>query len=348
MSPYVITILLWCLRLGSAFTISISRCLLACMRVVINALANLPVMAQHHHPPAVEPTTNLLPSPSRCCCNHPICQHHYRLNYGSMKHLLPIPPRRNNPNYHSLSIKSSTSPRTLTNAPCYTGLNPNHRTNYGYLMKAAPNRTNRSNGALDPRPPMNNPTNTIPFHPGRGSFNTNWMTKNVSHSSNADLGWMINVSQFKRQVTLLLLNTYMIMTSAKFLTYKLVGTTNFNTVAMCWGKDPAFTAMPALPLLPLGGLRPLTGLMPNWFILHELTMQGVPGTATMITLTALFSLYCYLRLCCAVSFSISPNSNNDSAPCRLLNTQPTARLATLMVMTLLHLPITRLAESLTN
>lgn len=57
MNPYILTVLLIGLGLGTTITFASSHWLLAWMGLEINTLAIVPLMAQHHHPRAVEATT---------------------------------------------------------------------------------------------------------------------------------------------------------------------------------------------------------------------------------------------------------------------------------------------------
>lgn len=98
------------------------------------------------------------------------------------------------------------------------------------------------------------------------------------------------------------------MTFSAFLIFKVNKATTVNALAISWAKTPALTALAPLVLLSLGGLPPLTGFIPKWFILQELTKQDLPALATLAALTALLSLYFYLRLSYAMTLTIFPNN----------------------------------------
>lgn len=57
MNPYVFTILLSTLGLGTTMTFASSHWLIAWIGLEINTLAIVPLMAYQHHPRAVEATT---------------------------------------------------------------------------------------------------------------------------------------------------------------------------------------------------------------------------------------------------------------------------------------------------
>jgi len=144
---------------------------------------------------------------------------------------------------------------------------------------------------------------------GWGGLNQTQLRKILAYSSIAHMGWIIIVLQHAPQLTLLALLTYILITSAAFLTLKMSYTTKVGTLATTWSKSPLLTATTALVLLSLGGLGglpPLTGFIPKWLILQELAKQGLPLTATVIALAALISLYFYLRLCYAITLTQPP------------------------------------------
>lgn len=60
-------------------------------------------------------------------------------------------------------------------------------------------------------------------------------------------------------------------------------------------------------LLSLGGLPPLSGFLPKWLILSEIVKQGLALAATVAALSALLSLFYYLRVCYAIALTSPPN-----------------------------------------
>ena len=157
---------------------------------------------------------------------------------------------------------------------------------------------------------------------------------------------MILILQFNPSLTILALTTYIVMTSSAFLTFKTSDSTSVNALATSWSKVPALTALAPLVLLSLGGLPPLTGFAPKWLILQELTKQGLPLTATVAALTALLSLYFYLRVCYAMTLTVSPNTSANLAPWRHISARSTSLVAASTAAALLLLPLTPTALAL--
>uniref|UniRef100_UPI0030FEF945 NADH dehydrogenase subunit 2 n=1 Tax=Macrodon ancylodon TaxID=227978 RepID=UPI0030FEF945 len=174
---------------------------------------------------------------------------------------------------------------------------------------------------------------------GWGALNQNQLRKVLAYSSIAHLGWILLVLQFSNALALLTLFMYLIMTFSTFLAFKLVYATHVNALASSWTKVPALTALLPLVLLSLGGLPPLSGFMPKWLILQELTKQDLAPIATLAALTALLSLYFYLRLAYAISLTMYPNYPAASAPWRHLSEQLTMPLTVSAIATVMLLPL---------
>lgn len=120
--------------------------------------------------------------------------------------------------------------------------------------------------------------------------------------------------QFSTPLTALALLMYVIITTSAFLTFKLLKSTDINSLAISWAKTPSVTALAPIMLLSLGGLPPLSGFLPKWLIIQELTKQELGLVATVAALSALLSLFFYLRVCYCLTFTSSPNNLAGVAP----------------------------------
>nr|YP_010445381.1 NADH dehydrogenase subunit 2 [Exostoma tenuicaudatum]UTJ93459.1 NADH dehydrogenase subunit 2 [Exostoma tenuicaudatum]UXF58243.1 NADH dehydrogenase subunit 2 [Exostoma sp. CZ-2022] len=348
MSPYTTTIMMFSLGLGTTLTFTTSHWLLAWMGLEINTLAILPLMAQHHHPRAVEATTKYFLVQAAAAATILFASTINAWATGEW-------------NIHCLSNPIATTLITMALA-LKIGLAPLH-----FWMPPVMQGLDLTTGLImttwQKLAPFALITQMAPFTcpqllmalgllsaiiGGWGGLNQTQLRKIMAYSSIAHLGWMIMITQLKPQLTILALSTYIIMTSATFLALKLTSSTKINTLAMTWTKAPVITVTTALTLLSLGGLPPLTGFMPKWLILQELNMQGLPLMATLMALSALLSLYFYLRLCYSMALTVAPNTNNSLAPWRLQNTQNMGPLAIFTTSALLMLPLTPLAQALMN
>nr|YP_010401522.1 NADH dehydrogenase subunit 2 [Notolepis coatsorum]UQT69210.1 NADH dehydrogenase subunit 2 [Notolepis coatsorum] len=344
MSPYILSALLFSLGLGTTITFASSHWLLAWMGLEINTLAIIPLMAQHHHPRAAEAATKyfLTQATAAALLLFASTTNAWLTGEWDIQHLSH--PLANAIIILALALKIGLAPVHYWLPEVLQGLDLTTGLILSTWQKLAPFililQMSSANSSLLVFLGL---LSTLVG--GWGGLNQTQLRKILAYSSIAHLGWMILVMQFAPSLTLLSLLLYIIMTSATFLTFKLNSATTINSLATSWSKVPVLTALVPLLLLSLGGLPPLTGFMPKWLILQELTKQGLPLTATIAALSALLSLYFYLRLCYAMTLTLSPNTLTSSTPWRLPTLQSTFPLAllTLMALTLLPLAPTTLA-----
>nr|YP_010164349.1 NADH dehydrogenase subunit 2 [Porocottus allisi]QRM17603.1 NADH dehydrogenase subunit 2 [Porocottus allisi] len=345
MNPYILSPLLFGLGLGTTITFASSHWLLAWMGLEMNTLAIIPLMAQHHHPRAVEATTKyfltqatgaamlLFASTSNAWLSG-------QWDIQQMSHPLPITLVT-----LALALKVGLAPLHSWLPEVLQGLDLTTGLILSTWQKLAP-------FALLLQIQPANSTLLIALGlastlvGGWGGLNQTQLRKILAYSSIAHLGWMVLVMQFSPSLTVLALLTYLIMTFTTFLVFKLNNSTNINTLATSWAKAPVLTSLTPLVLLSLGGLPPLTGFMPKWLILQELTKQDLAATATLAALTALLSLYFYLRLSYAMALTMSPNNTAGTTPWRLSSLQATMPLTISTTATLFLLPLTPAAVAL--
>nr|ASH96858.1 NADH dehydrogenase subunit 2 [Macrhybopsis sp. D AAE-2017] len=340
MNPYVLATLLSSLGLGTTLTFASSHWLLAWMGLEINTLAIVPLMAQHHHPRAVEATTKYFLTQATAAAVILFASTTNAWITGEWNMTNMSNPAATTMILAALALKIGLAPMHFWMPEVLQGLDLLTGLILSTWQKLAPlTLIIQTAQAFDPLllTALGLMSTLIG---GWGGLNQTQLRKVLAYSSIAHMGWMIIVLQYAPQLTLLALLMYVLMTSAAFLTLKLLSATKVNTLAAIWSKSPILTTTAALILLSLGGLPPLTGFMPKWFILQELAKQGLPLTATVMALAALISLYFYLRLCYTMTLTISPNTTTSVTPWRTQTTQATLPLALFTVMALGLLPIT--------
>nr|QGN04645.1 NADH dehydrogenase subunit 2 [Threskiornis aethiopicus]QGN04658.1 NADH dehydrogenase subunit 2 [Threskiornis aethiopicus]QGN04684.1 NADH dehydrogenase subunit 2 [Threskiornis aethiopicus]QGN04697.1 NADH dehydrogenase subunit 2 [Threskiornis aethiopicus]QGN04827.1 NADH dehydrogenase subunit 2 [Threskiornis aethiopicus] len=134
--------------------------------------------------------------------------------------------------------------------------------------------------------------------------------KILAFSSISHLGWMAIVIIYNPKLTLMTFYLYTLMTTTVFLTLHTTKTLNLSTLMTSWTKTPMLNAALMLTLLSLAGLPPLTGFLPKWLIIQELTKQELTAAATVITMLSLLGLFFYLRLAYYSTITLPPNSTN--------------------------------------
>nr|AHA81956.1 NADH dehydrogenase subunit 2 [Etheostoma cf. spectabile TJN-2011b] len=338
MNPYILAALLFGLGLGTTVTFASSHWLLAWMGLEMNTLAIIPLMAQHHHPRAVEATTKYFLTQATAAAMILFASTTNAWLTGQwdiqqMSHPLPITMVT-----LALALKiglapvHSWLPEVLQGLDLVTGLvlsTWQKLAPFALLLQLQP-----ANSAILIALGL---ASTLVG--GWGGLNQTQLRKILAYSSIAHLGWMILILQFSPSLTLLTLLTYFVMTLSTFLVFKLNKSTSINMLATSWAKAPALTALAPLILLSLAGLPPLTGFMPKWLILQELAKQDLAPTATLAAMSALLSLYFYLRLTYAMTLTMSPNSLTGTTPWRLQHLQFSLPLALATATTLLLLPL---------
>nr|BBM35071.1 NADH dehydrogenase subunit 2 [Paraliparis sp. NSMT P92399] len=339
MNPYILTAMFFSLGLGTTITFASSHWFLAWMGLEMNTLAILPLMAQHHHPRAVEATTKyfLMQAMGAATLLFASITNAWltgQWDIQQMSHPLPLTLIT-----LALALKiglaplHSWLPEVLQGLDLTTGLilsTWQKLAPFALIMQIQP-----TNSTLLI---MLGLTSTLVG--GWGGLNQTQLRKILGYSSIAHLGWMILIIQFSPSLTLLTLFIYIIMTFSTFLVFKLNNSTNINTLAISSTKIPMLTALTPLILMSLGGLPPLSGFMPKWLILQELTKQDLALIATLTALAALLSLYYYLRLSYALTLTMTPNNMTSTTPWRLPSLQTTTPLAITTTLTLLLLPLT--------
>nr|WNH23879.1 NADH dehydrogenase subunit 2 [Bathygobius soporator] len=347
MNPYILALLLFALGLGTTITFASSHWLIAWMGLEINTLAIIPLMTQTHHPRAVEATTKYFLTQATAAATLLFASITNawltgQWNINMMVHPLPMTMI-----LLALAMKVGLAPLHTWLPEVLQGLDLTTGLILSTWQKLAPFYL------LIQIPFQNQPlliilALTSTLIGGWGGLNQTQLRKILAYSSIAHLGWMLLILQFAPSLTLTALATYLVMTSAAFLTLKANDATAINTLAASWAKTPTLTAILPMALLSLGGLPPLTGFMPKWLILQELTKQALPLTATLAAMTALLSLYFYLRLSYAMTLTMAPNNTAGTTPWRLNSNQATAPLSVTMALAVGLLPLTpALAAALT-
>nr|AAF02950.1 NADH dehydrogenase subunit II [Laimosemion breviceps] len=346
MNPFMMIMMLSSLMAGTLITMSSSHWLMAWMGLEINTFAILPFMAQKHYPRAMEATTKyfiiqttaatmlLFASVSNAWLTG-------QWEVQQMSHPFPLAIIT-----MALSLKLGLAPLHAWFPEVLQGLSLSTGLILSTWQKLAPL-------SLILQIPMTTPMLlttlglTSILVGGWGGLNQTQLRKILGYSSIAHLGWMILVMQYSPSLTFLAFIMYVVLTFSMFLTFNYSQATTINALSTSWTKTPTLSALSPLILLSLGGLPPLTGFFPKWAILLELTKQSLMIIATIAALSALLSLFFYLRLSYAMTLTSSPQNIPTTLPWRLNFIQNTTPLAISTKLSLMLLPITPSALAFT-
>nr|ADU32691.1 NADH dehydrogenase subunit II [Pitta angolensis] len=298
------------LILGTTLTISSNHWIMAWAGLEINTLAILPLISKSHHPRAIEATTK------------------YFLVQASASTLLLFSSTINAWLTGQWDITNLTHPlpsALLTTAIAMKlGLVPFHFW-FPEVMQGSSLITGLLLSTVLKFPPITillltspslNPTllTTLAIISaatgGWMGLNQTQTRKILAFSSISHLGWMVIIIIHNPKLTLLTFCLYTMMTTATFLTINTTKILKLSTMMTAWAKIPPLTATLMLTLLSLAGLPPLSGFLPKWLILQELTKQEMTSTATIIAILSLLSLFFYLRLAYCATITLPPNSSN--------------------------------------
>nr|ABB01065.1 NADH dehydrogenase subunit 2 [Sitta europaea]ABB01069.1 NADH dehydrogenase subunit 2 [Sitta europaea]ABB01095.1 NADH dehydrogenase subunit 2 [Sitta europaea] len=310
MNPQAKLIFATSLLMGTTITISSNHWILAWTGLEINTLAILPLISKSHHPRAIEAATK------------------YFLVQATASALVLFSSMTNAWHTGQWDITQLTHPTScliLTSAIAMKlGLAPFHFW-FPEVLQGSPLTTGLLLSTAMKFPPITllymtsqslNPTllTTMAILStalgGWMGLNQTQTRKILAFSSISHLGWMAIIITYSPKLALLNFYLYTLMTAAAFLTLNSMKVLKLSTLMTSWSKTPTLSAMLLLTLLSLAGLPPLTGFLPKWLIIEELTKQEMASTATIISLLSLLSLFFYLRLAYCSTITLPPHTTN--------------------------------------
>nr|YP_009416703.1 NADH dehydrogenase subunit 2 [Mirza coquereli]AIW64390.1 NADH dehydrogenase subunit 2 [Mirza coquereli] len=174
---------------------------------------------------------------------------------------------------------------------------------------------------------------------GWGGLNQTQLRKILAYSSIAHMGWMMAIITFCPSLTMLNLLIYLMLTITTFTMLNMNTNTTTLTLSNLWSKAPMVTTMILVSLLSLGGLPPLTGFLPKWVIIQELTKNNSIIMATVMAIMALLNLYFYMRLIYSTSLTMFPTLNNIKMKWQFQPTKQALFLSPLVTLSTLSLPL---------
>nr|YP_009494663.1 NADH dehydrogenase subunit 2 [Bathyraja albomaculata]AWO66456.1 NADH dehydrogenase subunit 2 [Bathyraja albomaculata] len=340
MNPLVMTLLMLSLGLGTTITFLGSHWLLIWMGLEINTMAIIPLMIYQQHPRAVEATTKYFLTQATASALLLFAGTTNAWMTGQWNMMDLIYPTSATLITLALALKIGLVPMHFWLPEVLQGLNLTTGLILSTWQKLAPF------AILLQLYPLLNPNILITMGiasiivGGWGGLNQTQLRKILAYSSIAHLGWMITIIHFTPELTLLNLIIYMMMTTSMFLIFNSLNSMKINSISISMTKSPLLSIMALMTLLSLGGLPPLSGFMPKWLILQELTKQDLFIPATIMALATLLSLFFYLRLCYMITLTFSPTPIFSFSSWRTKIVQTNILLVMTTSLSLLLLPLT--------
>nr|YP_009049458.1 NADH dehydrogenase subunit 2 [Polyplectron napoleonis]ABH01099.1 NADH dehydrogenase subunit 2 [Polyplectron napoleonis]ABU51116.1 NADH dehydrogenase subunit 2 [Polyplectron napoleonis]AIE46254.1 NADH dehydrogenase subunit 2 [Polyplectron napoleonis] len=341
MNPHAKLICASSLIVGTTITISSNHWILAWTGLEINTLAIIPLISKSHHPRATEAAIKYFLTQSTASA---------LILFSSMTNAWATG------QWDITQLNHPTSCLMLTMAVAIKlGLVPFHFW-FPEVLQGSPLTTALLLSTLMKLPPITlllltsqslNPT-LLTLLAISSALIGGWMGLNqtqtrkiLAFSSISHLGWMIAVIIYNPQLTTLTFILYTVMTTAVFLSLTKIKVLKLSTMLISWTKTPMLNFTLMLTLLSLAGLPPLTGFLPKWLIIQELTKQEMTLTATILTMLSLLGLFFYLRLAYHSTITLPPNSLNHMKLWRTDKT-PNTPTAILTALSASLLPLTPL------
>ncbi|NP_008472.4 NADH dehydrogenase subunit 2 (mitochondrion) [Canis lupus familiaris] len=175
---------------------------------------------------------------------------------------------------------------------------------------------------------------------GWGGLNQTQLRKIMAYSSIAHMGWMAAIITYNPTMMVLNLTLYILMTLSTFMLFMLNSSTTTLSLSHMWNKFPLITSMILILMLSLGGLPPLSGFIPKWMIIQELTKNNMIIIPTLMAITALLNLYFYLRLTYSTALTMFPSTNNMKMKWQFEYTKKATLLPPLIITSTMLLPLT--------
>nr|YP_010350057.1 NADH dehydrogenase subunit 2 [Canis simensis]QZP40725.1 NADH dehydrogenase subunit 2 [Canis simensis]UOK09249.1 NADH dehydrogenase subunit 2 [Canis simensis] len=175
---------------------------------------------------------------------------------------------------------------------------------------------------------------------GWGGLNQTQLRKIMAYSSIAHMGWMAAIITYNPTMMILNLTLYILMTLSTFMLFMLNSSTTTLSLSHTWNKFPLITSMILILMLSLGGLPPLSGFIPKWMIIQELTKNNMIITPTLMAITALLNLYFYLRLTYSTALTMFPSTNNMKMKWQFEYMKKATLLPPLVITSTMLLPLT--------
>nr|ATD14317.1 NADH dehydrogenase subunit 2 [Oreolais pulcher] len=346
MNPQAKLIFAISLILGTTITISSNHWIMAWAGLEINTLSILPLISKSHHPRSIEAATK------------------YFITQATASALVLFSSMTNAWHTGQWDITQLTHPMScliLTSALAMKlGLVPFHFW-FPEVLQGSQLTTGLLLSTVMKLPPISLLFMTSPsLNPtlltcmailstalgGWMGLNQTQIRKILAFSSISHLGWMAIIISYNPKLTLLNFYLYVLMTATVFLTLNTIKASKLPTLTTAWTKTPALNAMLLLTMLSLAGLPPLTGFLPKWLIIQELTKQDMTVAAMSISLLSLLGLFFYLRLAYCSTITLPPHTTNHIK--QWYTNKPThTSIALLTTVSTALLPISPLITSIT-
>nr|QIJ57969.1 ND2 [Hemidactylus nzingae] len=337
MNPLVWSLLITALATSTLITMSSNHWFLAWLGLELNTLSILPIMMKHHHPRATEAATKyfLIQATAAASILFASTINAWQTGHWSLMH------------------NNSTTTMTLATVAIMMklGIAPMHLW-YPEALQGIPMNTAMLISTWQKIAPLTflyllhsnlNPTMMLTIGlisaavGGWTGLNQTQTRKIMAFSSIAHMGWLLVALNFNPHLATLTAILYLIATTATFTILSSTTTKTITDMGTTWTTSPTMLTTAMITLLSLGGLPPLTGFVPKWLILNELTSMNLPTIGLMLLTTSLPSLFFYTRMAYVTTLTTPPTTTNTKLKWRMTTTLSSTSM---IVLTWFMIPMT--------
>nr|ADF59395.1 NADH dehydrogenase subunit 2 [Cyrtodactylus philippinicus] len=336
MSPAIWMLLLTSLLTSTVITMSSNHWLLAWFGLELNTLSVLPMIMKSHHPRATEAATKyfLIQVTAATMILFAGITNAWQTGQWTITHTTPTTTLLTT---MAIMLKLGAAPMYMWYPHVLLGTTMNIALIISTWQKIAPlTLLYMTHNHL-------NPTTMLligllsTLVGGWAGLNQTQIRTIMAFSSIAHMGWLIAAITLSPTLATLTMLLYTLTTLATFMPLATTKTT--TDIGTMWPLSPTTLTTTMIMLMSLGGLPPLTGFMPKWLILKELSSMGLSLIATALLMSSLLSLYFYIRLAYLTLLTNPPTTTNTEHKWRLKTNQLKLTAPMITASTLL-LPMT--------
>nr|AOT82329.1 NADH dehydrogenase subunit 2 [Emoia impar]AOT82331.1 NADH dehydrogenase subunit 2 [Emoia impar]AOT82340.1 NADH dehydrogenase subunit 2 [Emoia impar]AOT82351.1 NADH dehydrogenase subunit 2 [Emoia impar]AOT82360.1 NADH dehydrogenase subunit 2 [Emoia impar] len=340
MNPIITSLMLTNLAIGTIITMSSTHWLMAWVGLELNTLAIIPIITKHHHPRSTEATTKYFLTQAAASAMLLFASTMNAWHTGTWD----ISQLTNQPACimltMALSMKLGLAPLHFWLPEVLQGTSLSTALIIATWQKLAPMALMfLTHNSLSPSTLLTMGMISA-LVGGWGGLNQTQTRKIMAFSSIAHLGWMVVAMTLNPRLALLNLTLYLLMTTTTFIMLMRTTSKTIKDLTTATTLSPPTTALMMILLMSMGGLPPLTGFIPKWLILQELNDHNFPATALIMALSALLSLFFYLRLAYVSTLTAFPVTTNTAYKWRLIPKTSTLTMSLMLMASTLLLPIT--------
>nr|QTT61385.1 NADH dehydrogenase subunit 2 [Cyrtodactylus saiyok] len=337
MNPLIWFTLVMSLMTSTIITMASSHWLLAWLGLELNTLSILPMIIKLHHPRSTEATTKyfLIQATAATLILLASITNTWQTGQWSISHMTPTTTLLTTT---AIMLKLGIAPMHLWYPQVLQGVTMNTALMISTWQKIAPLTLLYMTSHTLNTTALLALGLTSALVGGWAGLNQTQTRMIMAFSSIAHMGWLLTAIALSPSLTTLTMIMYTASTIATFMPIATT-TKTITDLGTTWPLSPPTLAAMMITLMSLGGLPPLTGFMPKWLILKELSSTGLNTFAMLILMTSLPSLFFYIRLAYLTLLTTPPTTTNTEYKWRFKLGHSTHMTPVIMATTLM-LPLT--------